>query len=82
MNAFPFVIIEPYQLFEGDIAFGVFSDEMQHYVLGDGDCYTASELKLIWPDAVLLTWGQLKARLKSKVLITTMNAELSDSRPL
>lgn len=65
MNYFPFVILEPYQLIEGDVAFGVFSDEMQHYVMGDGDCYTASELQLIWPGAVLLTWGQLEARLKS-----------------
>jgi len=59
----PFVVIDPYQ-FEGDVAFGVWVDEYQRYMLGDGDCYNADELARSWPDAVLLTWSELEARLK------------------
>ena len=59
----PFVVIDQYQ-FEGDVAFGVWVDEYQRYLLGDGDCYNADELARSWPDAVLLTWSELEARLK------------------
>jgi len=59
----PFVVIDNYQ-FDGDVAFGVWVDEYQRYLLGDGDCYTAEELARSWPDAVLLTWSELEARLK------------------
>jgi len=59
----PFVVIDPYQ-FVGDVAFGVWVDDHQRYLLGDGDLYSAAELEITWPDAVLLTWSELEARLK------------------
>lgn len=59
----PFVVIDPYQ-FEGDIAFGVWDEKFNKYELGDGDIYSADELARVWPDAVLLTWSELEARLK------------------
>ena len=58
-----FVVITPYQ-FEGDTAFGVWVDEYQRYLFGDGDCYSADELLKYWPNAELLTWSQLEKWLK------------------
>jgi hypothetical protein len=64
MKAKQFVIIQPYQ-FEGDLAFGMWSDEFNGYLLGDNDIYTEEQLKQSWPDAVLLTWSELETRLKN-----------------
>jgi len=60
----PFVVIDPYQ-YEGDVAFGVWVDKYEGYLLGDGDCYTAEELERSWKgDYMLLTWSELETRLK------------------
>ena len=59
----PFVIIEPYQ-YEGDVAFGFWDGSLGRYRLGDGDCYSPSELAKYWPEAKLLSWTELEARLK------------------
>lgn len=60
----PFVVIDPYQ-YEGDVAFGVWDEKHNGYLLGDGDLYQCEELINVWGSAAaLLTWSELETRLK------------------
>jgi hypothetical protein len=62
----PFVVIDPYQ-YEGDVAFGVWDEKHNGYLLGDGDLYRYEELINVWGSAAtLLTWSELETRLKGR----------------
>jgi hypothetical protein len=61
----PFILVRDFHC-KGDIQFGVLDADEEHYMFGDGDAYSITQVRDLMPQAQYLSWPEVEQKLAAQ----------------